>query len=70
MDEGKIIIELQGIKNDIKNLRDDFSEYKKTTQPMLEIYKTSKNLGKFLLWAGGIVGVVVGALLAIKQLLK
>ena len=70
MKQDKIIIKLQEMKDEIKYLREDFDDHKERMMPMLEIYKTSKNLGRFLLWAGGIVAAAVGLILAIKKLLQ
>ena len=70
MEQDKIIVKLQEMKDEIKYLREDFDEHKERMMPMLEIYKTSKNLGRFLLWAGGIVAAIGGSLLAIRKLLQ
>ncbi|NHZ84761.1 MAG: hypothetical protein GWP19_02650 [Planctomycetia bacterium] len=70
MKQDKIIIKLQEMKDEIIYLREDFDEHKESMKPMFEIYKTSKNLGRFLLWAGGIITAVVGALLALREYFK
>ena len=70
MKQDKIIIKLQEMKDEIKYLREDFDDHKEKMQPMLDVFQTSKNLGRFILWAGGIIAAVVGSALAIRELLK
>lgn len=70
MEQDKIIIELQKLSVEVKYLREEFHEHKEKFQPMLEIYKTSKNLGRFLLWTGGIITAVIGSLIALREFFK
>ena len=54
-------------KDDIRQILDAVASLEAKTAGPVEVYSTTKSIGKFALWAGTIVAAVFGAIVAVKE---
>ncbi len=62
----KIQVQMNGQDAILKTIQQDISKLKIDTNPLIDDRKTVTNLGKFIIWVGGIILMVAAILKLIK----